>query len=202
MTEIHHSEPVKEAGDKPVTGGKGKDFFQKYKILIFSGVGLLLVVLYFMMRNSQNASNSSSGTGAAGAQVPGSSAVIPSSDTGDDSGSSSPAIDPVTGYIAGSPADIAALGGSTSVASTPTAGTATAPAPVSSTNGSGSGTATATGNGPGGTYIPGYTPITFAMAQALAGKSGSSKLYYGTQNGVVQGKYANDPKVQYYIKSG
>jgi hypothetical protein len=46
----------------------------------------------------------------------------------------------------------------------------------------------------------GLIQLTYAQAQKLAGKSGSSALYYSGKNtgGVVQGKYANDSKVTYY----
>jgi hypothetical protein len=75
------------------------------------------------------------------------------------------------GYSGGnwSPPATAATGGSGSVAATPTTG------------------------------LTGYTAITFAQAQKLAGKGGSSSLYYGTTTGTIkQGKYANDKNVQYY----
>jgi hypothetical protein len=73
------------------------------------------------------------------------------------------------GYSGWSPSGTAAAGGSGSVAATPTTG------------------------------LTGYTAITFAQAQKLAGKGGSSSLYYGTTSGAIQqGKYANDKNVQYY----
>jgi hypothetical protein len=73
------------------------------------------------------------------------------------------------GYSGWSPSGTANAGGSGSVAATPTTG------------------------------LTGYTAITFAQAQKLAGKGGSSSLYYGTTSGAIeQGKYANDKNVQYY----
>lgn len=193
MTEVHPDTHTGDVKDKKGGEGKKGGFFEKYKLWIFGGIGVLIVVLYFMMR-----SNSAAAGTTASAGTP-QSVAVPSG-----SGDTSSNIDPATGAVYGSPADVAALGGSGSVAATPGSGSVPPPAGSTSTpaSGSPSGTTTPQGNGPGGTYIPGYTPITFKMAQALAGKSGSSKLFYGTQHGVVQGKYANDPHVQYFVKSG
>jgi hypothetical protein len=87
--------------------------------------------------------------------------------------------EPVSGGGGGgwSPSGVASAGGSTSVASTPgPAGPA----------------------GPAGPPGNGLVQLTFAQAEKLAGKSGSSALYYSDQGKIVQGKYANDKNVTYY----
>ena len=136
---------------------------------------------------------------------------------GTSSGSSN--IDPATGYIYGSAADIAALGGSTATTTPPVTQPASVVSPAATVTGSTgtsstpTATTTATGdtisgpvNGLAGESAPGYTSLsnlvalTFAQAQKLAGKAGSSSLYYSGPNtgGILKGQYANDKNVQYY----
>jgi hypothetical protein len=169
VAEVAPAEPAKAAGDKKVdTPGKKGSFYEKHKTWIYGGLGVLLVVLYLFMKKS----GSNSSTAQQSAQ-----------NTAAQSGT-----DPDTGYLYGSPADVAALGGSGSVAATP--------GPAGSTGATGA-TGAAGATGPAGN---GLIQLTFAQAQKLAGKSGSPSLFYSGPNtsGVKQGKYANDKQVTYY----
>jgi hypothetical protein len=193
MSEVHPEESAHHASEKDATGKGKNSFFQKHKILIFSGIGLVLVVLYLVMRsNSANAqtSQAASGTAASAAQQP---AVEYSGGGGGDGGQyasdiASQVASDLGASLATSPTSVTSAGGSTTTATTPVV------------NSGSTSTATASPAPQKITVTPNYAPITFAQAQALAGKSGSSQLYYGSGNNIVQGKYANDPNVQYFIK--
>lgn len=175
MAEVTADESAKAAGDKKEDLGakdaKGKgNFFAKHKMWFAGGAAVLLGIFWLMSRNS-----SSSSTQSAAAQQ-----ATQNAESG---------IDPSTGYSYGSPADIAALGGSGTVSATP--------GPQGPT-----GTTGATGaTGKTGAAGNGLVKLTFAQAQKIAGKAGSSNLYYGSGGKIVQGKYANDSKVTYYTNS-
>src|SRR5215471_18894848 len=98
MADEHKPEPPKgdaakstdhQVGSKE--GKKGDNFWKKYKWLLIGGLAVVLVMLWFFLRGG-----SASG-----------SASTASQQTAANNG-----IDPGTGYLYGSPADIAALGGS------------------------------------------------------------------------------------------
>jgi hypothetical protein len=173
MAEIEPGESASHAGDK-TTGGlhdaKTGNFYQKHKIPILAGGAGILIAGFIVLRN-HGASGSSS--------TPAQTAADTAAATG---------IDPQTGYEYGSPADVAALGGSGTVSAIP--------GPSGATGAAGSTGATGA-TGPAGSSN-GLVKLTFAQAQALAGKSGSSSLYYTSGGQIVQGKYANDKNVTYY----
>ena len=99
-TEVHPEESATKAGDKGVKPtGKASGWIEKHKTIAYGGMALVLVVLYLFLKKGGSAS--SSGTTA----------------TGSSTGSSG--IDPATGYLYGSPADLAALGSSGTSATTP-----------------------------------------------------------------------------------
>jgi len=169
-TEVKPDEKAADAGEKktdaakPADGKKG-GFFQKYKVWLLGGGAVVLAIFWLMSRNSSG----STATPASTAQNNG--------------------INPATGYLYGSPADIAALGGSGSVAATP--------GPQGNTGATG---AKGPAGPPGRSGPPGngLFKLSFAQAQQLAGKKGSSNLYYTSGGKIVQGKFANDKKVAYY----
>lgn len=92
---------AKHAGEENAGGAKNAkagNWIEKHKAIAYGGMALILVVLFIFLR--KNASASSSNTAS----------------TADDTQGS---IDPATGYLYGSPADTAALGGSGSSTSVP-----------------------------------------------------------------------------------
>jgi hypothetical protein len=100
-TEVHPEESAHKAGDKGVKPtGKMGGWVEKHKTIAYGGMALVLVLLYLFMKKGGSAS--SAGTTAAG-----------------DNTAAQSGIDPATGYLYGSPADMAALGSSGTSASTP-----------------------------------------------------------------------------------
>jgi|ERR1700677_1210617 len=102
-TEVKPAEPVSKAGDKKapavVPEGKKGGFYNKNKKWIYGGMAVVLILLFFFLRKSSSASSASQQSAATTAANGG--------------------IDPATGYLYGSPADTAALGGSGTVTATP-----------------------------------------------------------------------------------
>lgn len=169
-SKVEPEESAKAAGEKHADVTPKKGILEgKNKKWIYGGMALVLVVLLYFLRKSSS-SSSTTGTGAATAA---------SSD-----------IDPETGAVYGSPADVAALGGSGSQAATP--GPQGATGATGATGPAGPAGASGSGNG--------LVKLTFAQAQKLAGPKGSGSLYYtsGSATNIVQGKYANDKNVTYY----
>jgi hypothetical protein len=167
-----------KTGLKPKGSAGLKGAFGKHKWLILGGGGIGIVALFMLMKSKGNAA-----TSATAAQ-------------GTAAGTASAGIDPATGYQYGSPADVAALGGS---------GTATGVGGGTGSQGDAgpSGAAGATGaTGATGAQGNGLVALTFAQAQKLAGSKGSSSLFYGSGSSVKQGKYANDKNVTYYTTPG
>jgi hypothetical protein len=178
------AEPEVKADDKKLPDGDSKAKVKpgllegKKKIWIYGLGGVALVVVFLMMKSKSSAATTAAATPAASAATN---------------------IDPATGYAYGSPADVAALGGS---------GATTAAGSYGSAGDSGSSGAAGSAGAQGATGAAGATgatgngliALTYAQAQKLAGKAGSSSLYYSgsNTNGVVQGKYANDKAVSYY----
>lgn len=223
--------PAKDAkheGDKPVADGKkgDKGFLGKHKIWVFGLGGVALVVVFIMMKGKSTAA---SGTTAAATPAIDPATGLPAGSAADlaalsaqaaqsaSGGSGSAAgggtadtsnIDPATGYVYGSPADIAALGASTATTSAGSVGS-TAASGGGGGGGGSSAPAAAPVNGLAGESSPGtispsgLVSLTYAEAQKLAGKSGSSSLYYSGANtgGILHGQYANDKNVQYYTTS-
>jgi hypothetical protein len=225
--------PAKDAkheGDKPVADGKkgDKGFLGKHKIWVFGLGGVALVVVFIMMKGKSSAAGSTSaaatpaidpatglpaGSAADLAALSAQAAQSASGGSGSAAGGGSADtsnIDPATGYVYGSPADIAALGASTATTS---AGSVGSTAATGSGGGGGGSSAPAVpappvnglaGESSPGTISPsGLVSLTYAEAQKLAGKSGSSSLYYSGPNtgGILHGQYANDKNVQYYTTS-
>jgi len=225
--------PAKDAkheGDKPVADGKkgDKGFFGKHKIWVFGLGGVALVVVFIMMKGKSSAAGSTSaaatpaidpatglpaGSAADLAALSAQAAQSASGGSGSAAGGGSADtsnIDPATGYVYGSPADIAALGASTATTS---AGSVGSTAATGSGGGGGGSSAPAVpappvnglaGESSPGTISPsGLVSLTYAEAQKLAGKAGSSSLYYSGPNtgGILHGQYANDKNVQYYTTS-
>lgn len=101
-SKIHGNENAKKAGEKPAAGGG--NWIEKHKAIAYGGMGLILVILYIFLRSGS--SGSASTTAATGTAA-------------DQSG-----VDPATGYLYGSPADLAALGGGSSTSATVPSGSA------------------------------------------------------------------------------
>ena len=103
-TEVKPAEPVAKAGDKKappvVPEGKKGGFYNKNKKWIYGGMAVVLILLFFFLRKSSSVNAAASQQSAATTAANG-------------------GIDPATGYLYGSPADTAALGGSGTVTATP-----------------------------------------------------------------------------------
>jgi preprotein translocase subunit SecG len=150
MAEVKADESAKAAGEKPADLKKKKpgNFLQKHSMIIAGIAAVVLVIFYFMARNkgsnansqaAQNAQNLAAGQG----------------------------INPSTGYLYGSPADIAALNGSGSVTATPgPQGPAGPQGPP----------------GKGGPQGKDYQPISLAQARLLW-KNGQKPYYYNISTG-------------------
>jgi|SRR5277367_1848526 len=126
--EVKPEEPAKPAGDKkigPESKGKGS-FVEKHKPWLYGGVAIVLVIIFLLMRHSSSSASSTPSTTAANS-----------------------GIDPSTGYLYGSPADIAAQGGSGT--------TSTIPGPAGSTGATGATGATGPAGAAGKAATPGTT---------------------------------------------
>lgn len=103
-SEVKANDPVKEAGEKKASekpGDKKKsNFWAKYKIWVAGGAAIVLAIFWLMSRGKSGGSGQSQ---AAQQQQY----------------AAQNGINPATGYLYGSPADVAALGGSGSVTATP-----------------------------------------------------------------------------------
>lgn len=89
--------------------GKGSAFWKKYKWWIVGGAGALAAVIVFVVHKSNSGSSSASNQSALGSTQSG--------------------VDPATGYLYGSPADLATLGTSGTSTSSPVGGTQGATGP-------------------------------------------------------------------------
>ncbi len=104
-TKLHGDEKAKHAGEKKGIGKDGS-WIEKHKAIAYGGMAFVLIILFLFLRHSSSSSDTSSG--ASGTVADGSGAT-----------------DPATGYLSGSPADIAALTGSGSSGTTPSTGDTT-----------------------------------------------------------------------------
>lgn len=89
---VHGDEPAKKAGEKPGIGKTGK-WIEQHKAVAYGGMVVILILLFVFLRKSGGASSGQPASTAANTAAQG-------------------GIDPSTGYLYGSPADIAAMGGS------------------------------------------------------------------------------------------
>jgi hypothetical protein len=167
------------AGKTAATGKPGgkESGFGKYKWWIIGG-GLLLVGLFWYF--SRNSGSTSAQTAA--------------SNQAAQSG-----IDPATGYLYGSPADIAALGGSGSVAATPGPQGPAGPAgPAGPTGPPGGSTGTgSTGTGSTGTGSTGVPAGMHGVSNQIASIFLSNKNVYNPSGGKSQG--VTEINGKYYI---
>jgi hypothetical protein len=172
-TEVHAEESAHSAGDKTTAKGKAGSFVEKHKALVYGGAGLALVIIWFLLRGSSSSNSAATQAATSAAQQQAADQAALASEPSASGGGDDGGGGSSGGWT---PTSTAAAGGSGSVASTPTT--------------------------PASSPLTGYTAITFAQAEKLAGKGGSSSLYYGTTSGaILQGKYANDKNVQYYTKT-
>jgi hypothetical protein len=144
---VKPDESAKAAGDKPADLKKKKKGGLMAHPMWLAGAGaVVLVIFWFMARNK---SGSSAATQSSAQQA------------------SQSGIDPSTGYLYGSPADVAALGGSGSVTATPGPNGPAGPQGPA---------------GPAGPSGKQYQPINLKQAQLLW-KNGQKPYYYNTSNG-------------------
>jgi len=178
-TEVKPSEPAAKAGDKKapdvVPAGKKGGFYEKNKKWIYGGMAIVLILLFFFLRKSSSTSNAQT-------------AAQQQATTAANGG-----IDPATGYLYGSPADNAALGGSGTVTATPGPAGATGPAGPAGPSGNGVVSQVYTTGGTGHRTLTQLASALGTSTQSIINGTTSTDLNNGAFTTWLQTTYKKNP---------